>query len=228
MKLAIIPARGGSKRIPKKNIKIFLDKPIIAWSIQAAVATNMFDRIVVSTDDEEIAKVAQEFGAEVPFTRPDNLADDYTNTRSVVVHAINWHLAQGLEPEKICCLYATAPFLREPDIKDGEVLLTKSGADFVFAATSYAFPIQRALKLNNEGRVEMFDPTHAETRSQDLVEAYHDAGQFYWGTTSAWISGAPIFGSGSIPFILPRNRVQDIDTPEDWQHAEALMKTFLK
>lgn len=227
MKLAVIPARGGSKRIPQKNIKIFLGKPIIAWSIQAAVATNMFDRIVVSTDDEEISNVAQKFGAEVPFIRPDNLADDYTNTRSVVVHAINWHLAQGLEPEHICCIYATAPFLREEDIRNGEGLLTNSGADFVFSVTSFAFPIQRALKLNNEGRVEMFDPTRAETRSQDLVEAYHDAGQFYWGTKSAWISGTPIFGSGSIPFILPRNRVQDIDTPEDWQHAEALMKTFL-
>ena len=224
MKLAVIPARGGSKRIPRKNIRPFGGKPMIAWSIQAAKESDIFDRIVVSTDDAEIAEVARDFGADVPFLRPAELSDDHVGTTPVVAHAIDWHRARGHDPSHICCIYATAPFLRGYDIRRGADALTQSGADFAFSVTSFAFPIQRAIRLRNDGRVDMFDPAHFQTRSQDLPEAYHDAGQFYWGTQSAWLSGLPIFGAGSVPVILPRYRVQDIDTPEDWEYAEILMQ----
>ena len=180
MKLAVIPARGGSKRIPRKNIKMFCSKPMIAWSIEAAIASELFDRIVVSTDDYEIAEVAIAYGAEVPFMRPTKLSDDYTVTAPVISHAINWHQAQGLMPELVCCIYATAPFISVIDLQRGLKILTEeTNLNFAFSVTSYAFPIQRAIKLNKEGRVEMFQHEHYYTRSQDLCEAYHDAGQFY-------------------------------------------------
>lgn len=223
MKLAVIPARGGSKRIPRKNIKPIGGKPMIAWSLQAAQNAGIFDRIVVSTDDVEIAEVAQEYGADVPFIRPAGLSDDHTGTIPVIAHAIEWHQAQGYVPQQVCCIYATAPFVKAEDIQRGAKILESSGADFAFSVTSFAFPIQRAMKLRSDGRMEMFDPTQFQTRSQELPEAYHDAGQFYWGTQSAWLSGAPIFSPVSVPVVVPRYRVQDIDTPEDWQQAEALM-----
>ena len=226
MKLAIIPARGGSKRIPGKNIKLFSGKPMIAWSLQAAQTAGVFDRVVVSTDDTEIAQVAKDFGAEVPFIRPAKLSDDHADTRSVVEHAIKWHQAEGLCPKQICCVYATASFLQNADIKLGAKILEESGASFAFSVTSFAFPIQRAIKLLPDGRMEMFDPTKFEIRSQDLTEAYHDAGQFYWGTQEAWLSGKPIFGPESVPILLPRYRVQDIDTHEDWKQAEVMMRAL--
>lgn len=223
MKLAVIPARGGSKRIPRKNIKYFGGKPMIAWSVQAAQKAEVFDRIIVSTDDPEIASVANACGADVPFIRPAELSDDHTGTTPVIAHAIEWHMAQGFNPNKICCIYATAPFVQGIDIRRGIDILETSGADFAFSVTSFASPIQRAIKLRADGRMEMFDAANYQTRSQDLLEAYYDAGQFYWGTQAAWLSDAPIFGRGSVPVFLPRYRVQDIDTLEDWEHAEALM-----
>jgi pseudaminic acid cytidylyltransferase len=223
MKLAVIPARGGSKRIPRKNIKPFGSKPMIEWSILAARDADIFDRIVVSTDDAEIAGIARDCGADVPFERPVELSDDHTGTIPVVAHAIEWHQAHGHDLSQVCCIYATAPFIQSEDIRRGLETLIQSEADFAFSVTSFAFPIQRAIKLRTDGRVEMLDPVQFYARSQDLAEAYHDAGQFYWGTPSAWLSGAPIFGPGSVPVILPRYRVQDIDTPEDWEQAEALM-----
>ena len=216
MKLAVIPARGGSKRIPRKNIKLFGGKPMIGWSIEAAHRTGLFDRIIVSTDNKEIASVAREHGAEVPFMRPAELSDDYTSTTPVVAHAIEWYLAKGDNPTDICCIYATAPFIQSGDIRKGLEILGQSRAGFAFSVTSYAFPIQRAIKFRSDGRIEMFDPLQFEIRSQDLPNAYHDAGQFYWGTQEAWLSNVPIFGSNSVPVVLPRYRVQDIDTPEDW------------
>ena len=226
MKLAVIPARGGSKRIPRKNIKSFGGKPVIAWSVQAALDTGVFDRIIVSTDDLEIAAVARACGADVPFIRPAELSDDHIGTVPVMAHAIDWHVTQGFDPKQIYCIYATAPFVQENDIRRGMDILEHSGADFALAVTSFAFPIQRAIKLRTDGRIEMFDPAHFQTRSQDLPESYHDAGQFYWGTKAAWLSNAPIFGSGSAPVVLPRYRVQDIDTTEDWEQAEALMQAL--
>lgn len=226
MKLAVIPARGGSKRIPRKNIKLFGGKPMIAWSIEAAQATGLFDRIIVSTDDAEIASLAKKYGADVPFVRPAVLSDDHTGTAPVIAHAIEWHLAHGFEPTHICCIYATAPFLQSLDIERGIKVLKESGADFAFSITSYSFPIQRAIKLKTDGRVEMFDRSQVQMRSQDLPEAYHDAGQFYWGTKDAWLSGTPILGPNSAPVLLPRYRVQDIDTPEDWYQAELIMEVL--
>ncbi|VVM43090.1 MULTISPECIES: pseudaminic acid cytidylyltransferase [Pseudomonas] len=226
MKLAIIPARGGSKRIPRKNIKLFCEKPMIAWSIEAARQSGCFDQVIVSTDDEEIAEVARHYGATVPFMRPAELSDDHTGTIPVIQHAIEWFNARGQAVTQACCLYATAPFVSPEDIRRGFGILTSSECDYAFSVTSYAFPIQRAIRLNAEGRVEMFSPENFNTRSQDLEEAYHDAGQFYWGRADAWLKGRMIFSPGSMPVALPRHRVQDIDTPEDWTRAEWLFKAM--
>lgn len=225
MRLAVIPARGGSKRIPRKNIKPFGGKPMIAWSIEAARQSGCFDRVVVSTDDEEIAAVARELGAAVPFMRPAALADDHAGTLAVMRHAVD---ACGVDRAtgRVCCIYATAPFLLAEDLRRGLEILEQTGADYAFSVTSFAFPIQRALRLTPRGRVEMFDPAQFATRSQDLEEAWHDAGQFYWGSAAAWLDEAPLFGHGAAPVILPRHRVQDIDTPEDWLRAEWLFRAM--
>lgn len=226
MRLAIIPARGGSKRIPRKNIKPFCGKPMIAWSIETALQSGCFDRVIVSTDDAEIAEVARQWGAEVPFMRPAELADDYTGTTPVIRHSIEWFNARGIYVNEVCCLYATAPFVRTEDIQQGLAVLNKTGSGYVFAVTNYAFPIQRAIRLTPQGEVEMFHPEHFSTRSQDLEEAYHDAGQFYWGRAEAWLEGRVIFGLQSAPIHLPRYRVQDIDTPQDWIRAEWMFKAM--
>lgn len=226
MKLAIIPARGGSKRIPRKNIKLFCAKPMIAWSIEAALQSGCFDQVIVSTDDQEIAEVARRYGATVPFMRPTELSDDHTGTVPVIQHAIEWVNAQGQPVEQACCLYATAPFVSAEDINRGLDILDATQSDYAFSVTSYAFPIQRAIRLNDEGRVQMFNPEYFNIRSQDLEDAFHDAGQFYWGTADAWLQGRMIFGAGSVPVPLPRHRVQDIDTPEDWVRAEWLFKAM--
>ena len=225
-RIAIIPARGGSKRISRKNIKLFCAKPMIAWSIEAALQSGCFDQVIVSTDDQEIAEVARQYGATVPFMRPAELSDDHTGTVPVIQHAIEWVNAQGQPVEQACCLYATAPFVSSEDINRGLDILDATQSDYAFSVTSYAFPIQRAIRLNDEGRVQMFNPEHFNTRSQDLEEAFHDAGQFYWGTADAWLQGRMIFGTGSVPVPLPRHRVQDIDTPEDWVRAEWLFKAM--
>lgn len=226
MRVAVIPARGGSKRIPRKNIKIFCGKPMIAWSIEAAQQSGCFDQVIVSTDDAEIAAIARQYGAQVPFMRPAALSDDHTGTIPVIHHAVEWMREQGDEPTEICCLYATAPFVTSADIQQGLHTLLAEQADYAFSVTSYAFPIQRALRLSADGRVDMFHPAHFTTRSQDLEEAWHDAGQFYWGRAEAWLQGKVIFGAGSVPVKLPRHRVQDIDTLEDWERAEWLFKAM--
>lgn len=226
MRLAVIPARGGSKRIPGKNIKPFCGKPMIAWSIEAARKSRCFDEIIVSTDDPGIADVAEQLGASVPFRRPDALSDDHTGTIPVVQHAIGWYQHQGLALSQVCCIYATAPFLQASDLRKGQVQLDAQQGDYVFAATSFPFPIQRAFRLDENGQIGMFSPEHFATRSQDLEEAYHDAGQFYWGRPDAWLSGRVIFGESSSAVLLPRHRVQDIDTEEDWQRAEWMFKAM--
>jgi N-acylneuraminate cytidylyltransferase len=220
MKLAVIPARGGSKRIPRKNIKPFCGKPMVAWSIEAALASGCFDRVIVSTDDAEIADIARAHGAEVPFVRPVELADDYAQTVPVVRHAVRWCIDDALSPQLACCIYATAPFISPADIVRGLDLLQDTGCDYTFSVTDYASPIQRALRIKNDGRVEMFQPACFNVRSQDLEPAYHDAGQFYWGRTHAWLAETPIFNADAAPIILPRHRVQDIDTVDDWIRAE--------
>lgn len=226
MNIAIIPARGGSKRIPRKNVKHFCGKPMIARSIEAAHLAGCFDRVIVSTDDSEIADVARSFGAEVPFIRPSELSDDHTGTSPVVAHAIQWLAEQGGAANFVCCIYATAPFVQAEDIVKGLRLIESEDIQFAFSVTSYAFPIQRAIRLTKDNRIEMYSPENFQVRSQDLEEAWHDAGQFYWGTSKAWLSGQPIFGHKSAPVILPRHQVQDIDTPEDWVRAEWLYKAM--
>lgn len=226
MRLAVIPARGGSKRIPRKNIRPFAGLPIIAWSIKAAEESRCFDRIIVSTDNMEIAEVAKAHGAEVPFMRPVELSDDHTATIPVIAHAIGWQNQQGPVASEVCCIYATAPFVRASDLQQGFQVMRNTGADYSFSVTSYAFPIQRAIRITPEQRVEMFQPEHFSTRSQDLEEAWHDAGQFYWGNAQAWLAGKPIFCRDAAPVVLSRHRVQDIDTLEDWERAEWMFKAL--
>ena len=226
MKVAIIPARGGSKRIPRKNIKHFCGKPMIAWSIEAAKASGLFDHIIVSTDDDEIAEVASLWGAEVPFTRPAELSYDYVGTGAVVKHAVEWTIKNLGKIEFVCTIYATAPFISPADMTKGLALLLESNARIVFTVTSFPFPIQRAIKIDENGRVAMFQPEHFLTRSQDLEPAYHDAGQFYWARTDAALNQVSAFSSEAMPLILPRHQVQDIDTIEDWQRAEHMFEAL--
>ncbi len=224
MKLCVIPARGGSKRIPRKNIKSFCSQSMIGYSIKAAIASECFDEIIVSTDDAEIAEIAKSFGASVPFVRPESLANDYTATIPVIKHAIEWFDDQGRSPSEVCCLYATAPFVQADSIRGAYKKMKQEKVDYCFTVTSFAFPIQRAIKITVENRIEMFYPEHFEMRSQELEESYHDAGQFYWGKAEAFKQQKILFSKSSTPYILPRYLVQDIDTLEDWKRAELMYK----
>lgn len=199
---------------------------MIAYSIEAALASGCFDKVIISTDDVEIAEVGRTYGAQVPFLRPAHLSDDHTGTVPVIRHAVQWLLDQGEAPSHACCIYATAPFVSGVDIERGLATLLAERADYAFSVASYAFPIQRAIRVTSQNRVNMYHPEHINTRSQDLEEAFHDAGQFYWGRVSSWLEGKPLFGSCSTPVILPRHRVQDVDTMEDWVRAEWLFKAM--
>ncbi len=222
--VCIIPARGGSKRIPKKNIKDFFGKPLISYTIETALKSNLFDKVIVSTDDETIAKVAKEYGAEVPFLRPVELSDDFTGTGAVISHALSFLQNQGEKYDYVCSIYATAPLLQVKYIQKGLERLQNSDAVHSFSATSMPFPIQRTFKINND-RCEMFWPENFSKRSQDLEEAYQDAGQFYWTNLNKKATDI-IFGKDSIPIVLPRYLVQDIDTLEDWERAEVLYEVL--
>lgn len=227
MKIAIIPARGGSKRIPRKNIKNFHGKPLIAYSIEAALKSECFDRVIVSTDDSEIAEVAKKYGAEVPFLRPESVSDDFATTMDVIKHSIN---ELSLTDDcQLCCLYATAPFVQVHDLIQASNILSSINIDYVFSATEFSFPIQRAIKIDENGLCNMFQREHENTRSQDLEKAYHDAGQFYFGHVCAFKQNKPFFHSSkSMPFLLPTYRVQDIDTLEDWKRAELLFEVLMQ
>jgi pseudaminic acid cytidylyltransferase len=224
--VAIIPARGGSKRIPRKNLRPFCGRPMIAWSIQALRESGAVDRIVVSTDDDEIAETATALGAEVPFRRPPALADDHAATLPVIAHAVATLQAQGWALQRVCCVYATAPLLQGADLRAALATLDASGAQYVFSGTTFPFPIQRALRRDAQGGVEPMFPEAIGQRSQDLPEAVHDAGQFYWGRPQAFADQLPIFAPHSRIHLLPRHRVQDIDTEEDWQRAEAIFRSL--
>jgi pseudaminic acid cytidylyltransferase len=225
MNVAVIPARGGSRRIPRKNIKTFCGKPMLVWSIEAARAAGLFDAVVVSTDDEEIAALAESNSAEAPFRRPPELANDHAPVLPVIAHAIRW-IEEHRGPVRYACyISATAPFLQVSFLREGfDLLEARPDAEFTFGVTSYAFPIFRSLKLDPDGAVSMFWPEHELTRSQDLPQAWHDAGQFYWGRKQAFLNHQGVFSARSYPVILPRHLVQDIDTPEDWEVAERLFK----
>ncbi|MBP5966030.1 MULTISPECIES: pseudaminic acid cytidylyltransferase [Pseudomonas] len=217
--IAIIPARGGSKRIPRKNLAPFDGVPMIVRSIRTALDSGLFDQVVVSTDDEEIAEVARAHGADVPFLRPADLADDFTGTAAVIVHA----LQQLPAFDYACCVYATAPLLQARYLRQGyELLAQHPEKSFAFSVCNFGFPVQRALTLDGQGALTALYPEFRNTRSQDLPEAFQDAGQFYWGRTDAWLRGEVVYSPVSLPVILPRHLVQDIDTPEDWKRAEYL------
>lgn len=226
MKIAVIPARGGSKRIPRKNIKDFYGKPMIAWSIEAAKASGAFDHIIVSTDDAEIADIAKAAGASVPFMRPPELSGDFAGTTAVITHAIHWMQAQQWELEAVCCLYPT-PFVRAEDIRRGLEAMQSGSWEFAFAVTEFNAPVFRSFRLLPEGGVGMFFPEYLETRSQDLPAAMHDAGQFYWGRPTAWLEDKRIFDHHSFPVVLPSWRVQDIDTVDDWTRAELIAQALV-
>jgi pseudaminic acid cytidylyltransferase len=226
MKIAVIPARGGSKRIPRKNIRSFAGKPAIAHTIQIAKKCDLFDAVIVSTDDLEIAEVSRQWGAEVPFVRPAELANDFAGTTEVIAHATQWAISEGWHLDAVCCIYATALFLQGGDLQEGWERLNSGNWLYAFSATDFAYPIFRAFKQTANKGVEMFFPEYFTTRSQDLPIALHDAGQFYWGHPQAWLEQKPIFDRWSIPVMIPRWRVQDIDTEEDWLQAELMFSAL--
>ncbi len=220
MKLAVIPARGGSQRIPYKNIRLFCGQPILAYSVTAARDSGCFDKIIVSTDDPAIADTAITAGAEVPFTRPAELADEFSGTNAVTAHAIRWYHEQGQPVEYACCLYATAPFLQAETIREGLKVLRNNNTDFVVTVTPFSFPVQRAVRRDKTGRLAPLWPEHIPSRSQDLSQSYHDAGQMYWGRAEAFLAERPLFISDTIGIVVTNERTQDIDTEEDWRLAE--------
>ncbi|PKM17366.1 MAG: pseudaminic acid cytidylyltransferase [Gammaproteobacteria bacterium HGW-Gammaproteobacteria-15] len=223
MRVAIIPARGGSKRIPRKNINTFCGQPMLAYPIQAALNSGVVDKVVVSTDDAEIAAIARHYGAETPFMRKPELADDFTGTTDVIRNAITELQQLGWPLSSCACIYATTPLLDSARIAAAYQLLLSNQADYVFTAARFSFPIQRALLQTPQGGVVPFDPASIMRRSQDLAETFHDAGQLYWATADTWLdTGKAVFSTGSRMLLLPAHLVQDIDTVEDWQRAELL------
>lgn len=220
--VAIIPARGGSKRIPRKNIRNFAGKPMIQWSIIAAAESGLFNEVIVSTDDEEIAKVAKAAGAIVPFMRPGNLADDVATTDAVLQHAIKWCENSGRKFKTACCIYPTAPFVSPYSLRLGLERLMATSATSVIAVTTFAYPIFRALTNASGDRLKLIWPEYLHTRSQDLRESFHDAGQFYWLNIEKYKNSGRIICEDAVGVHIPRHLVQDIDTEEDWLVAERL------
>ena len=221
MNIAIIPARGGSKRIPRKNIRDFCGRPIIGWPIATALASGLFDHVLVSTDDAEIADVARQAGAEVPFTRPDELADDHSATSDVIVHALSWAIEAGWPVEAACCIYPTAAFVSAELLAEARRQLSRE-CDYAFAAVRYGHPPQRGFLRAADGSPQLLQPEHQAARTQDLPPVFHDAGQFYWGTREAWMERRPFFGPRTRFVEVPPWRGYDIDRSEDWTMAERL------
>lgn len=221
--LCIIPARGGSKRIPRKNIKPFMGKPIMAYSIEAALKSGLFDEVMVSTDDEEFAEVARQYGAQVPFMRSAATANDYAGTEDVMKEVLDEYKKLGKEFDNFCCLYSTAPFVTPKRLQEGYALLGEN-VDAAFTVVQYSYPIQRSLKKNSENYVEMNFPQYADARSQDLEPIYHDAGQFYFVKTMAFRNENTLWCKRTSPLILSELEVQDLDTLTDWQLAEMKFK----
>lgn len=223
MNIAIIPARGGSKRIPRKNVKPFAGKPMLAYAIEAARASGVFEHIVVSTDDEEIAAVARQYGAATPFMRPPELSDDHAGTVPVIAHAIGQCRAHGWDAARACCIYPGVPLLDAQDLRAALALLQDGDAEYAYPVVAFPSAIQRALRRAADGRTQPFYPEHVKTRTQDLEPAYYDAGQFYWGTAQAWHNGASPHQTGKA-LVIPEWRAVDIDTPDDWARAELLFQ----
>jgi N-acylneuraminate cytidylyltransferase len=223
--IAIITARGGSKRIPRKNIKDFLGKPIIKYSIDAAIESGCFDEVIVSTDDEEIANLSKNFGAKVPFIRSEKNSDDHATTADVLIEVFNYYKAKGKFYDYACCIYPTAPFVNADKLLISYTKLIESGAKAVVPIVKFGFPILRSFKLEN-GLVKMNWPQYLNARSQDLPQSYHDAGQFYFFRVEAFLNDNKIFTDETIGIEMPESEVQDIDNEEDWKIAE-IKYTFL-
>lgn len=217
--VAIVPARGGSKRIPKKNIRTFLGRPLISYSLNCLIESNLFEEIIVSTDDEEIAKVAESQGPCRVVQRPKDLADDYATSSEVISHAAK---SLGLVDEVICCAYPTAPLMAVADLQSGFDLFASGKWQYVFAATNYRYPVQRSFTRQDGGGLQMLDPAAYLSRSQDLTPVFHDVGWFYWAQASTWRDQSTIFSAQSSFVEIPANRAIDIDTEEDWKMAEAM------
>lgn len=226
MNLCVIPARGGSKRVPRKNIRDFDGRPMITYPITAAQESGLFDRIIVSTDDDEIASIARSGGAEVPFRRPAELADDHAGTIAVIAHATEWAIESGFKPSLVCCIYPATPFLVIDDLKQAHEAMLASRWDYCFSVCEYASPIFRSFEALPNGGLRMFFPDKFSERSQDLPHALHDAGQFYFGRPEAWLEARPLYGPHSSFVELPRWRVHDIDTPDDWLRAELVWRAI--
>ena len=223
MKIAIIPARAGSKRIPNKNIKFFIDKPIIAYSIEAAKKTKIFDHILVSTDSEEIAEIARFYGAITPFIRPANLSDDHTKTIDVIIHSLQECMKFGWNISYVCCIYPCNPFIEESDIIATFEKISSINENFVYPVSLYPHPIQRAMRQLENGSMQLINPIYETFRTQDLEKSYHDAGQFYWGPLNTWLTSKKIHSNG-VGYPIPKWRAVDIDSNEDWVKAEYLYK----
>lgn len=223
--LAVIPARGGSKRIPRKNIKPFGGKPMITYAIAAARASELFDEIVVSTDDDEIAEVAAAHGASVPFRRPAELADDQTTTVPVIAHAAEWFSARGRAPAAVCCIYPCVPLLRADDLRGAYTMFVERGAEYVYPVVQFHSSPWRGMRRPDNGPMEFVHPEFELTRTQDLPKVYFDAGQFYWGRALAWRAGMRMHSNGH-GYVVESHRVVDIDTPEDWRRAELIARAL--
>jgi N-acylneuraminate cytidylyltransferase len=217
--IAIIPARGGSKRIPRKNIKPFLGKPIIAYSIEAALESKLFDEVMVSTDDAEIAKIAKQYGASVPFMRSAKTADDFATTADAIIEVIDTYRKLGREFDHVACIYPTAPFTTAAKLTTAFEKLSGNAYSSVFPVVKFGYPILRSLKIE-DGRVSMNWPEHLNARSQDLPKAYHDSGQFYIASTATFLAERTFFTSNSAAIIVDEMEVQDIDNETDWKIAE--------
>lgn len=216
--IAIITARGGSKRIPRKNVKLFCGKPIITYSIEAALQSGLFEEVMVSTEDEEIARIAREAGAQVPFMRSSESAGDYASTDDVLLEVLAAYKERGREFDSFCCLYPTAPFVTSEKLKMAMGLLEK--ADSVMPVVPFSFPPQRCMVLSEDGELRMKWPEHARTRSQDLEPYYHDCGQFYCCKTAPFLEYKTTDLPHMVPMIMSELEVQDIDNPDDWEIAE--------
>lgn len=218
--VAIFPARGGSKRIPRKNIRPFRGRPMLAWPLEAAIGSGAFDAVMVSTDDPEIAETARTLGAEVPFLRSAATSNDHATTPEVLIEVLARYADAGKRFELACCIYPTAPFIKAADLVDGRKRLLDSTFDVVMPVTAFSYPIWRSLRLDETGRVALNFPENLHARSQDLPPAYHDAGQWYWFRTDALLRDGVLMGPNTGSVVLPATRVQDIDTEEDWALAE--------
>ena len=222
MNVAVIPARGGSKRIPRKNIRNFCGKPIIAWPIELIKASGLFDHIIISTDDEEIAEISLKYSVEVPFIRPENISGDHTCTVDVISHAISWMYENQIKPETVCCVYATSVFLTSKDLHKGFNAMATGNWSYAISITDFESPIFRSFKEHHNGGLEMYFPDYFEKRSQDLPVAFYDAAQFYLGKPEAWLDNKIFFDRHTFPVKIPRWRIQDIDNEDDWRRAELL------